>query len=123
MAKILESYEIVAHFVFLGAFIVNAIAWILFARISMARIEREMVKDGHGRPVSWDGIGFRIFWYANAIVFPLGRFNSAKNPLIDVLAIRQYAKPLDRKLGVALLISAAIFIACVFIYAWIFDLY
>ena len=47
-------------------------SWIAFARLTMARIEREMNRDGLTRPSSWDGLGLRVLWYLYAIVLPVG---------------------------------------------------
>jgi hypothetical protein len=92
-------------------FITMAIAWISFARLSMARIEREIIRDGFPRPSPWDGPGARILWYATAISLPIGRFNRADNPLIDVPLVRRYATRADIIRGRILLITGNLFAA------------
>jgi hypothetical protein len=76
-----------------------------FGRLSMGRIERKMKMDGLPRPCPWDGPGARIIWYAYAIGLPVGRFNSERDPFIDVPLVRRYARPTDKVLAVALLVS------------------
>ena len=100
-----------------------AISWIAFARISMARIEREIEKDSLCRPGSWDGIGARALWYAHAVVLPLGKWNRPDDPFFDVLTARRYAQPIDRKLGLALMISGYSFCVLGLMGSWVFDFY
>ena len=52
----------------------------------VARMEREMQRDGHPRPSGWDGTGLRIYWYASAIAFPLGWYNPWSNMDRDIRA-------------------------------------
>ena len=99
------------------------VLWLLFARISMARIERDMKDDGVIRPCPWDGIGGRAVWYAFAIGLPISAFNPRHDPLIDVPLVRQYAKPIDSTLGLMLVISGAVCIAFGLSGALVFDFY
>ncbi|WP_097459078.1 hypothetical protein [Mangrovitalea sediminis] len=89
-------------------FIPMAICWIGFARLSMARIEREMSRDGLPRPAQWDTMGLRVLWYATAIAFDSPRMHRADAPFINVAAVRHYATPFDRKLSIAFVISATL---------------
>lgn len=72
------------------------LSWLVFARLSMARIERAILADGHPRPCPWDGPGVRTLWYARAIAFPVGRRNPVDDRLIDVPLVRRYATRADR---------------------------
>ena len=110
------------YFILLIVFAIVAIAWIGFARFSMARIERQMKKDGLTRQSSWDGVGLRVLWYASAIAFPVGIFNQANDPLIDVPTVRRYSTRFDRYLGWALMISGLIFLAIVLLGGFFFNL-
>lgn len=91
-------------------FFAMAFFWIGFARLTMARIEREMKRDGLTRPSAWDGVGYRALWYAYAIVLPVGDWNRRDDPFIDVPTVRSYAKPFDRKLGLLFMISGFLFL-------------
>ncbi|MFA5530615.1 MAG: hypothetical protein WDA11_08100 [Thiohalomonadaceae bacterium] len=82
----------------------------------MARIEREMKQDGFSRPYSWDGPG--ALWYAYAISLPIGRFNRADDPLIDVPLVRKYATRIDVILGRTLLIFGYLFVLFMLV-AWL----
>ncbi|MEJ2669829.1 MAG: hypothetical protein P8077_06105 [Gammaproteobacteria bacterium] len=96
------------------AFIFTAISWISFARLSMARMERDMKADGLPRPCPWDGPGVRVLWIARAISVPVGWFNSAGDPSIDVLTVRKYATANDKKRAIAVMISGYSFVLVVF---------
>jgi len=89
----------------------------------MARIEADMKKDGLPRPASWDGMGARAVWYCHAIVLPLGVFNALDNPLFDVKNARLYAKPIDKVLGLAMMISSTSFIVIGLVGGFVLDLY
>ena len=78
-------------------FLAMAGTWIAFARLTMGRIERDMRRDGHGRPAPWDGIGFRALWYASALVSRWGGKYDIDDPLIDKDSVRAYSTPADRK--------------------------
>ncbi len=86
-------------------FFIMAASWIAFARLSMARIEREMRQDGLSRPSPWDAMGLRVLWYATAIASNNPRLHRADEPFIDVSTVRSYAKPIDKKLGLVFLIA------------------
>lgn len=88
------------------SFVCMAISWISFARISMARIEKDIKRDGLTRPASWDGTGARALWYSHAIVFPLSKWNLPNDPFFDVMTARRYSKPLDKTLGITFIVSS-----------------
>lgn len=102
-------------FAFLGAvlFIVLAISWITFARLSMTGIERRLEDSGIARPCPWDGIGYRALWYAWAISVPIGTFNPRNDPSIDVPVVREFSTSFDRTLARIFVLSAVV--ATVFI--------
>ena len=90
----------------LGFFAITTfLSWLCFARLSMARIEREMKRDGLSRSSAWDGVGLRVLWYVYAIVLPVGDWNRADDPMIDVPTVRRYATRFDRILGMILFVS------------------
>ena len=103
------------------SFIPLAVAWVTFARVSMARIEKAMKRDGLDRPCPWDGVGGRVVWYACAIGLPIGPWNPVNDPLVDVPLLRQYARPLDRKLGLAFVVAAGTFLAIGIFGIFVFD--
>ena len=80
----------------------------------VARMEREMQRDGHPRPSGWDGAGLRIYWYASAIAFPLGWYNDENDPFINVPLVRQYAKKTDRFFAYAVEITGILFMVTCF---------
>lgn len=93
------------------------ISWLLFGRLSMARIERDLARNGLPRPCSWDGPGARIMWYAYAIALPVGRFNRTDDPVIDVLLIKNNATQNDQWRAWYLIISFLL-IFSLGIYGW-----
>lgn len=100
-----ESVEGVFALVGGLVFAITAFSWIAFARLSMARIEQAIIRDGGERPAPWDGIGMRTVWYAWAIAVPVGHWNWRDDPTIDVPKVRSHATRFDRVLGASLLIS------------------
>ena len=119
----LETTEDWFYATFGIVFMVMAISWIAFARLTMARIERRMREDGLPRPAQWDGVGYRALWYASAIAFPVGIFNLPNDPLFDVLTVRKYATPRDRIMGWAVMINGLLFVIIVFLGAFVFKFY
>lgn len=101
---------------------ITFISWIAFARLSMARIEREMRADGLPRPCPWDGVGGRAIWYAWAIALPIGPWNRLNDPLIDVPRVRQYASRRDVILGRWLMGSGYTFVV-IGVAGWFLDFY
>lgn len=85
-------------------------AWLLFGRLTMARIERDLKREGLERPCPWDGPGARIVWYAWAIAVPVGKLNRSDDPLINVPLVRDRAKGLDKVLAFVMLVSSALMI-------------
>jgi len=83
-----ELFLVVAGLI---SFFATAFAWIAFARISMARIEKDIQNDGLPRPASWDGTGARALWYCYAIALPVGIFNLPNDPFFDSTTVRRYA--------------------------------
>ena len=57
-------------------------------------------------------------WYAYAISLPIGRFNRADDPLIDVPLVRKYATRIDVILGRTLLIFGYLFVLFMLV-AWL----
>ncbi|MFE8072436.1 hypothetical protein QQM79_15365 [Marinobacteraceae bacterium S3BR75-40.1] len=116
------SWEDVFVVLFLIFFFAMAITWLGFARLSMARIEKAMRRDGLTRPSQWDVMGLRVHWYASAIAFDNARMHRADEPFIDVETVRRYATPFDKKLSIAFLISGYSFVAVGLIGYWLLDL-
>ncbi len=100
---------------------VTFISWLGFARFSMARIEREMKKDGLLRSAAWDGVGLRVLWYVHAIALPVGDWNPANNPFIDVPTVRCYANRFDRILGMILFVSGNSWVIFIVVFGMILD--
>ncbi|WP_341936431.1 hypothetical protein [Marinimicrobium sp. C2-29] len=82
-------------------------SWLGFARLTMARIEKQMKAEGKPRPCPWDGPGGRVVLYAYAIVLPQKLAKRIHVQLIDAPLIRRYALPKDRWLAFVLVISGS----------------
>jgi hypothetical protein len=122
MTKAYTFEENIFYLAFGVTFVLLAIFWIAFARISMARIEREIKRDLGTRPAKWDGIGARAVWYSHAIVVPLGKWNLSNDPFFAVELVRKYAKPQDKTLGLLFMISSYSFLIIV-ISGWLMGFY
>lgn len=90
--------------------IATFVSWLFCGRLSMARAERDIEKDGLSRPCPWDGPGARIVWYAWAIALPVGRLNRTDDPLINVSLVRRYANGFDRVTARLTVISSGVFL-------------
>lgn len=91
------------------------ISWLIFVRLSMARIERAMKRDGVPRPCPWDGPGARIVLYAYAIALPQRIAERMDIRLIDVPLVRRYASHADWFPALVFLIVGHSFVVSVFI--------
>ncbi|MEJ2743415.1 MAG: hypothetical protein P8176_13295 [Gammaproteobacteria bacterium] len=103
-----ELTETVISIAAIGSFLVMAISWISFARISMTAIEKRMAANGLPRPCLWDGVGARAFWIATAIALPI---KLEWDPTIDVATVRRYATRFDCRLGLVFTIAGFSFVA------------
>lgn len=72
------------------------VSWIVFARVSVAKIERKMRRDGLPKPSRWDRLGTRVPGYALTIAFG---WTDLGNPASYPPLTRQYATRAD--LGLA----------------------
>lgn len=85
-----------SYFWIFGALMIATfVSWLIFARLSMARIERSMAKDGLPRPCPWDGPGARIVLYAYAIALPKKLAERLDIRLINDPLVRRYASGAD----------------------------
>jgi len=90
-------------------------AWLVFARFSMARIERLFEQDGLPRPCQWDGPGARIVLYAYAIALPRRIAERLAPRLIDVPRVRHYASAGDSYRALMFLISTHAFVLLILV--------
>ncbi|TDT37726.1 hypothetical protein DES49_2685 [Halospina denitrificans] len=123
MDLLVENGEGIFAVITLIATLTMCISWLIFARLSMVRIEKEIAHDGMQRPCPWDGVGGRAVWYAFAIGLPISSFNPTADPLINVPLVRRYAKPIDRTLGLLLVISGGVSVVLILMGALVFDFY
>lgn len=94
------------------------IAILLFSRISMNHIEREMAKEGI-LPPTWDkGIGARIVAYAGIIVFPNLKRHAS---LVDIEATKRFSRKKDKKIAVFLITTSIIFFTVLGVFSIFFS--
>lgn len=86
------------------------ISWLGFARLTMARIEKQLKAEGKPRPCPWDGPGGRVVLYAYVIVLPENLAKRIHTRLIDAPLVRSYALPKDRWLAITLVVSGNVMI-------------
>ena len=88
---------------------------ILFSRISIKYINKNMEKDGVDPP-SWDrGIGASASFYIFAMFFERSR---TPTPLFDGRFVAKYARPIDRIIGAIHSISVAATALCLCIVSY-----
>lgn len=91
------QFEDVFFWIFGPVLITWIISCLVFARLSMARIERAIVAEGHPRPCEWDMQGMRIVTYALVIVAPYKWVSRPEfRRLMDPDLVRPHATPADR---------------------------
>lgn len=85
------------------------VSTLLFIRVSVKRIEKKMLRDGHD-PIGWDrnGRGFRFPMYASVLM----RGKPVKLSLVDDQLILKYATTFDRILAYVVSISFVLFLVC-----------
>lgn len=103
-------------------FVLSAVAWVAFGRLTMGRIEKELKSEGIPRPASWDVVGYRILSYAWALVLSERRWKASDDFLLDVGLVRRYARPVDRVLCVLFIATTHGGALVVFVSLFLFDL-
>lgn len=104
-----EFYKGVFFIVFGVIFISTCFSWLCFARLTMARIERDMEREGLALP-RWDRrAGFRVGFYASTILL---RHKPGKMPLVNAEAIQRLATRKDWYLALWFWVSGAVFLLC-----------
>lgn len=97
----------------LVVFVLTAVSWIFFARFTMGRIEKRIVKDGFGDNLDWDGVGARVILYAYAIMLPEKYASRLGKRLLNSILIRKYATSSDWMGGlVFLILSNSLVLIC-----------
>lgn len=84
---------------FMVFLLLMAIFFLLFSRISVKRIEREMAKQGK-ELCAWDTSGLKIMFCANAICFRGTFLDNENDPMIDRVSVNDAATGLDRLLAI-----------------------
>jgi len=98
------SNEAIAASIFAILIILWGISVLLFGRVTVKHIEREMLKEGSLAP-TWDkGLGIRFASYAHIIIFPNIKRHSS---VVNIDAIKRYARRVD--------FYIALFMECSFI--------
>lgn len=102
----------VAHFAgySLFVFMIGTFAsGVLFSRISVKHINKNMEKDGV-HPPNWDqGIGASVSFYVFAMFFERSRIPT---PMFDGRFVAKYSRPIDKVLGAVHLISVIGMMLC-----------
>lgn len=89
---------------------------ILFSRISIKYINKNMEKDGV-HPPSWDrGIGASVSFYIFAMFFKRSRIPT---PMFDGRFVAKYARPIDKVIGAIHSISVLGTIVCLCIITYL----
>ncbi|MCI2282411.1 hypothetical protein L3081_02110 [Colwellia sp. MSW7] len=90
-------------------FFMWGIAIILFGRISVKHIEREMAKERIEPPV-WDkGIGMRYPAYASIILRPNAKRHAST---VDIEATKRFSRKIDWYLALLVQVFSALFLLC-----------
>ena len=95
--------------------VVTFASGVLFYRVSVKHIDKHMEKDGVSPP-GWDkGIGASVSFYIFSMFFERSRIPT---PLFDGRFVAKYARPIDKVIGAAHLISVFGAIICLCIVSY-----
>lgn len=72
------------------------VSWVIFGRLSMARIEKSIMAEGKPRPCPWDGVGGRLVWYAYTVALPAHFFNELDDRQLNTADVKRYTTRADR---------------------------
>ena len=109
------DFKIFIFYSFIIFTVVTFASGVLFYRVSVKYIDKHMEKDGVS-PLSWDkGIGASVSFYIFAMFFERSRIPT---PLFDGRFVAKYARPIDRVIGAAHLISVFGAIICLCIVSY-----
>ena len=115
--NVLLLFDILFGICFLG----SLLAWVIFGRLSMARIEKSIMAEGKPRPCSWDGVGGRVIWYAYTVALPASWFNELDDRQLNTADVKRYTTKADRIRAWALMVPIHGLVLLVAI-ATIFDI-
>lgn len=99
----------------------NMVSWVVFGRLSMARIEKCIMAEGKPRPCPWDGVGGRVVWYAYTAALPASFFNDLDDRQLNTADVKRYTTKADRIRAWVFMVSGHGFVLLVII-ATIFDI-
>ena len=99
------DYEFLYALVWIISLIIMMFSWVVFGRLSMARIEKSIMAEGKPRPCSWDGVGGRIIWYAYTVALPARFFNKLDDRQLNTADVKRYTTRADRIRAWVLMIS------------------
>lgn len=112
--------ELIFAFIFAGCLLTAMVSWLVFGRLSMAKIEKSIMAEGKPRPCPWDGVGGRLVWYAYAVALPESFFNDIDNRQLKTSDVKRYTTKADRLRAWVFMIAGHGFVVLVFT-AVIFD--
>lgn len=72
------------------------LSWVVFGRLSMAKIEKAIMAEGKPRPCPWDGTGGRLVWYAYTVALPASFFNEVDDRQLKTADVKRYTTKADR---------------------------
>lgn len=102
-------------------FVLCGTSWILFGRLTMGRIERQIRKENLKLPANWDSLGYRIFGFARAVVFDKRCLPSKDEIMVDTSAIRRFVTPRDRVFALIFMAFTYSFVAIVMVGVFFFN--
>ncbi|RPA61356.1 hypothetical protein EGC86_09790 [Shewanella frigidimarina] len=103
---------------FFITFCMWSISVLLFGRITVKHIEREMAKEDI-LPAEWDkGIGMRYPAYASIIMRPNAKRHAS---IVDIEATKRFSRKVDWYLAVFVQISSVVFFTLMFTVAYLYG--
>ncbi|WP_341938583.1 hypothetical protein [Marinimicrobium sp. C2-29] len=115
------DHELLIAFVAVTALIISSISWVAFLFYSVRRIEKGIVAEGKPRPCQWDPMGFRAFFYAWKVSFPLKFLRYVDDGVIDPHDVKRYSNGADFWLASIFNVASHTFLLMVLV-SWVFGL-
>ncbi|MFL1482732.1 hypothetical protein [Marinobacter sp. LN3S78] len=115
------NVELAFAFTFVILLTISMVSWLVFGRLSMARIEKAIISEGKPRPCPWDGVGGRVIWYAYTVALPAAWFNELDNRQLNTADVKRYTTRSDQCRAWVLMVAAHGTVLLVFV-AVIFDI-
>lgn len=91
-----NTLELTFTLIFVAAFFINSLVWVIYSRTTVKRIEKRLEQNGYGAMFAWDGnLGVKSIFLAFALGMSVGPHSKVKTIFIDGPTVNKYATQND----------------------------